>query len=102
MSLNEELRESVSEAYQTIYANQELSLVERRRMYGERRAELEQEWKENYLFPMGHGISSAALEVIFLKAWADGHSDGYYQVEYCFTELVELVGKVLDIECGRA
>ncbi len=56
----------------------------------------EQRWQNWLHETYGYGINYNRHRMIFSKAWADGHSAGYQEVEYYYGELCDFVTEILN------
>lgn len=57
--------------------------------------EAEQRWKKDLEKEYKISLSDPVIKCIFEKAWDEGHSNGYQEIEYYFVEYLELVEYVL-------
>lgn len=68
------------------------------RAYNEKRGALIAQWKEWLHDVYADGFSTQAADVIYAKAWEDGHSSGYREVEMWYQELSDLVTKIKELD----
>lgn len=66
-----------------------------RRDYNKAIACLEAEWKLWLAEEYAWDLNQKARDAIYAKAWSDGHSSGYSEVEHHYLELSELVRSAL-------
>lgn len=66
-----------------------------RRDYNESIAHLEAGWKFWLAEEYAWDLNQKARDAIYAKAWSDGHSSGYSEVEHHYLELSELVRNAL-------
>lgn len=69
--------------------------VEGRRIYNEAFAAIEAEWKIWLYQDAAADLSTEASDLIFQKAWEEGHGSGYQDVDGQFRDLVNLVRSVI-------
>lgn len=56
---------------------------------------LQAEWKLWLAAEYAGDLNQKARDAIYAKAWSDGHSSGYSEIEYHYIELAELVRTAL-------
>lgn len=75
-----------------------LPFKERREIIGLKEDVLRKRWisylKETY----GDGIYPGALGLIYQKAWSDGHSAGFQEVEYFFEDLCNFYRELRELD----
>ena len=71
--------------------------VESRKVYDTGLASIESSWKEWLYQDAAPDLSKEAADLIFQKAWDDGHSGGYEEVDMHFRDLVALVQSVMEV-----
>lgn len=59
--------------------------------------EIEAEWKLWLYQDAAADLSTEASDLIFQKAWEEGHASGYEEVDNLFRELVELIRSVNEL-----
>lgn len=64
-------------------------------MYYAQLASAEASWRAWLFSEYAWDLSEKTREKIYSKAWEDGHSSGYYEVEHHFSELCDLVTEIL-------
>jgi len=69
----------------------------RREEYRQKVAKLESQWRKNLYNEFAGGIPDEAADAVYAKAYADGHSSGYNEVENEFRELTDLVRNAINI-----
>lgn len=62
--------------------------------YYTKRGELEKQWREWLDSTYAAHLPSPVRGLIFSKAWEDGHSSGYYEVESKYEEYADFVDEV--------
>ena len=67
---------------------------EERQAYRAAVAELEAEWREWLFQEHADDMSTEAAQVVFARAWEEGHASGYSEVEMHFVDLIGLVREV--------
>lgn len=71
-----------------------LPYKERGAEIGWRHQKIETEWRAYLYEEHGLGLPEAVLSILFSKAWEDGHSCGYYEVENYFSELCSMQAEI--------
>lgn len=87
-----EMEENYRQATSDLYRIKGLRGRELREAEEPLNVEMKQFIFDNY----GSNLNAAASEIIFEKAWSDGHSEGWARVADVYDELVDLVDKVND------
>lgn len=59
--------------------------------YRARSGEIHVQFKATLAVEYLPGVPVAASDLVFARAWADGHSDGHSQVEWMYSDLADLV-----------
>ena len=80
------------EEWESLSAEYESALKDIQKIRVERMQEFKEELFSLYAYA---GISRETFDVIFEKAWEDGHSDGLYRVEDCVDELCGFVEDII-------
>lgn len=97
MLSTEELREALA----TVKYPHGVAREERReamKRYHDEQNALILQWKEWLQNQYADGFSTQAADVIYNKAWMEGHSDGYHNVESWYQELVEMVTQIKELD----
>lgn len=66
-------------------------------LYRAEKAELEKQWKDWLHKDYAPSFSEDLHNHVFGKAWEDGHSHGYYEVEIHYEDLVDFVAKAIEL-----
>jgi len=69
-------------------------LAQLRREYQEATGLLVAEWVEFLKDEHGYDLPAAAQSAVYSKAWEDGHSSGYQEVESCYMNLADFARTV--------
>jgi hypothetical protein len=65
-----------------------------RREYNTALSALIGEWVEYLADEYGYDLPADAQSAIYGKAWSDGHSSGYQEVEHHYSELADLARRI--------
>lgn len=66
-----------------------------RKLHGQRTGELEAQWRAWLADEYASDLSSVAQSLIYTKAWEDGHSSGYNDVEHYYSEHADFARQVI-------
>ena len=58
--------------------------------------EAEKRWRKDIEKEYGVSFDDKVIEIIFKKAWEEGHSNGLREVEHYFAEYLDLVKEILE------
>ncbi len=90
----QELRQATDEVHYPAKAPKETRTAEIK-AYREEISRLEQQWKDWLAAEYLPQLSASKTDEVYRKAWEDGHSSGYQEVEYHYEELAVLINRIL-------
>lgn len=91
-----ELTDSIDALTYPSYGDREERLAARQ-VYNEQRAKLEKQWKDWLHKEYAPSFSEDLHNHVYGKAWEDGHSYGYHEVEIHYEDLVDFVAKAIEL-----